>query len=327
MLRARRPTAAGWLFSLFSLFSLSLVSLVSASLKRGLFLLGDSTSRHLYRDALMPLCQGEPDPAARVRWELNGCTLYKDGTEEPLPAETQRLSCKYEDTPLRCHEHSPFSRVGYTLHWGVQPPAYFYGWTEHRTLAADTANSTANILSAFTEFQSRAPEGALFVFLSCQWTVRRYHSYFVHEWSPLHYGRDYRAALRSLLHELRARLRPADTLALSTCHRPDGAYAMLSDCLNAEIRTLHMRNVHLFDEAELLDRVGDPRDVEAGLLWPNVRVYLKDEIHQTPAASARIGLALLEFMFANASQLDKQRTEQRQRWGGKPEGVVEDEEV
>ena len=269
----------------------SIESLRTGSERRGVFLLGDSTSRLVYRDALTPLCRGTADLAAQTMWEHNGCTLYEDrgNQDEWLPPDKQL--CKYPDVALQCAEHSPFSRIGYMLHWGVQPPPYLHGWKDHRSYN-DTTNSTANILAAFGEFQRRSPEGGFFVLLSCQWTVRRYTTYFEGNTPPAQYANDYRMHLRFVLHELRVRLRRSDTLTLSSCHRPDGQWAYMSHLLNNEIRTLAMHRVVLFDAAEVLDRMGDLRSIDVQALWPNPRVYLIDEVHQSSTASASVHSAV-----------------------------------
>ena len=161
--------------------------------------------------------------------------------------------------------------------------------------------------------------------LSCQWTVRRYTTYFEGNTPPAQYANDYRMHLRFVLHELRVRLRRSDTLTLSSCHRPDGQWAYMSHLLNNEIRTLAMHRVVLFDAAEVLDRMGDLRSIDVQALWPNPRVYLIDEVHQSSTASAKLGIELLQLAYENSSALAVLAAAQRSRFGVRAEEAAAEE--
>lgn len=238
-----------------------------------LFLLGDSTSRRLYTDALAPSCSGFRDPLATRVFEINGCSN-----------NSRASTCIYNEKPLVCSPESPLARIGYTIHWGLSPPPYHVAWSRRRSLG-DTDDSVTNILDSVAEFQARSPhESAVFVLVSNIWTVKRYADHNFNTTSPVGFVAEFEQDAWNAINRIHNVLRPTDALVLSTTHVPYADLASFSLMINEAFRRLaHRRGLELFDEAALFDAAC-------------AREYLADDIHQTPEASATIASALVRFV-------------------------------
>jgi hypothetical protein len=251
-------------FVILLLFTLCRVVRGRAS-RRAIFLVGDSTYQRVYTAGLVSLCVGTPDPLAKRKFEFNGCSNPAAG------------ACKYQDSALLCAESSPFTRIGYTIHWGVQNEPYHNAWQTHRSLN-DTTNSVANIVLAIQEFQMRseAEGSAIFLFVSNLWEVKRYQDHFWKVEAPVDFALSYGKSLLSMVSILRQMMRPLDLLILATSHMPVASMASFVFLLNEQVRiTSNITNVMLFDESTL---VGEDC----------VRDHLEDQMHQKAVVSMRI---------------------------------------
>lgn len=254
----------------FCILLLCLVATSNAS-RVALFVLGDSTSHRLHVDGLAPFCRGTTDPLAQRWFEMNGCK----NNEDPH-------TCMYDDKPYVCAPEAPFSRIGYTIHWGIQPPPYHNTWTGHRSLG-DSENSITNIMDAVAEFQKRSiEEGGIFILLSNIWNVKRYMDHFFDDDAPGKFKSNFARHAERVVDSLLALMRHNDTLVLTTYHMPMSTYAAYSMMLNDAFRAIAFnKGIKLFDEAALFDD-------------RCVREYLSDEIHQTPEASKTIAQAIIK---------------------------------
>ncbi len=242
--------------------TLILVLIQAVSCRRAVFLVGDSTYQRLYVGGLVPLCNGTRDPLATHVYEMNRCT-------------SDNSKCRNNDTPYVCSASSSFTRIGYTLHWGVGQPPYLHTWVGHRS-ANDTLNSPDNIVLAVQEFQARSKkEGALFIFLSNLWDVGRFKEFFFDVDTVVAFQRKYEENLLHMVGRLKALMRSRDVLALATCHLPKAPTASFVDMLNDKIRAVaNVTDVKLFDESHI-----------AGEQCTNA--YLVDAMHQNGALNAK----------------------------------------
>lgn len=234
-----------------------------------LFLLGDSTSARLYKSALIPLCDGVPDP--RTNRTLENVFIYK----------LHGMVCKPGFT---------FSRIGFMFHWGVANANYHGGWVSHRT-PGDTDNSVSNMMSAMDEFQMRSieDEKVVFLFLSNIWDATRYTTKLFEQYSLGNFLNDQSTNYERVIRNLQMKLRPKDHLLLQTCHLPMDPRLLTSmTYINDNIRrTSKKMKIDLFDEAKLLE----PNCWEYKSPVPGHgchREHLDDAVHQTPESSRLI---------------------------------------
>ena len=83
-----------------------------------------------------------------------------------------------------CASTSIIDRVGFSFHWGVNPPPYHWHWGSHRSVVErekwknqeivetiDTDNSVTNIMNAVDEFKQRSlsTTPSIYIFLSNLW--------------------------------------------------------------------------------------------------------------------------------------------------------------
>jgi len=255
---------------IFQLLLLSFFSFCES--KKAIFLLGDSTSGHLYAEGLIPFFNcGQNDTKAN-RWL------------EVLPLNGLSTS------PRIC-EHSLVSRIGFAFHWGVSPikGSYIGPWLEHRT-PGDTENSVTNIYMAIDEFQNRSinDDGAVFLFNSNFWDAGRYDSS-----SPIHlFVSTFFQQYTIVVSEIRKRLRQNDKLI-----------CVLSHAVNPIINwkeTAHFLNLEIMRAAMTLNIPTIRQDLIAGFIDHNKKdkdkSYLADYHHQNSATNLKIASSINSYI-------------------------------
>ena len=185
------------------------------------------------------------------------------------------------DSGLVCRD-SYVSRIGYMLHWGVNPMCcnYFASWKDHRS-PGDSTDNIENIKRAVREFQHRSEldDGAIFIYNNSNlWDVHHYVNN-PDNMDLAEFVRDFRSKYSAMVKLIVSMLRPgSDRLVLQLSHHlhPTAAgKTEFSKLLNTEIMHVAARfSLKTFRA-----------DLTAGLFHQRDNNYLEDLYHQNSRAS------------------------------------------
>jgi hypothetical protein len=161
----------------------------------------------------------------------------------------------YTNFPYECAPSSPFERLGVMFHWGVSPPPHHVAWEGHRAHEG-TDDNRLNIFNALSEYQKRAGDSsAIIIFHSNLWDAQRYVDFFLDNTTTTKFKNDFERDYREVVTQIKAKMRPQDTLLLGTSHIPVERLSTYTWLLNDKVRLVARElKLDIFDEYYLINK-------------------------------------------------------------------------
>jgi len=238
--------------------------------KRGLFIIGDSTSAQLYMHGISQFFHcNKNDTSALI-----------------IPEDYWN----YHNTGLLC-DHPIVSKIGYMGHFGVAHSDYFPAMPSHR-FKGDTNDSVENILLVTKEFKQRSVglSGIDLIFLSNYWDAGRMLILINSKRSTFsNLINSFRANYTGVVEMIQGQLSSSDRLYLEVPHSIEKEFKHYVTFINLEImRIASEKKLPLFRE-----------DLSLGILSEQGREsYLEDGVHQKQKYNPQITQYLHNLLYS-----------------------------